>query len=510
MPFTEAELEAFKKTFQARMAALPRPRPVSPQPPASPYTVPSPIRGMKVYRADEPTPMDKDIGWVHYPQPDPAVANMQGFLLDQQRDEETPPSSPEVHKQPSNPGSGFSHTDRVFENLMAEMPVASSSPLSSPFSPSTHQEDYFGTQVATGKESQAEQSTITSKSSSLSRLASEEVLPSPTQGLPKLSPPNSPDQLPSRVRQTSKALKCKAESSSPAPKKRKVNTKGPDTGNSTSLRHDTVLKQEGVESEPKPLGQLARDIGHEVRKRSTRTTKNKAKKAATIKAKDNTAEDIKAENIKTENIKAENVKAEITTSHQAQPSLSETEDDAEDSDEFEDAVEYIHDSDSSDFPVMPSPLHKPGVFYGIQTLRRSTNGVTPRRISKKPEQRKHFKPQHRNPTPEAFPMIQESIDSSYNRGVRAMHTARFPSGGRTPMNLSKINTPKSAPDTSMPNPRMTRSRTSDDVKFMALDSDNTPTSVDNILLDLESIDRQHRMMMKMRKQAKARREGRVK
>ena len=492
---TVAQIKAHGRALQAsKDAGLP-------PPPAIQYAVggidglPESMDDTEVYNADEPTPMSMERRWVYYAAPDPAVGKMKEFLIKQRHDEDTPLSADSVHKKLSSPGSSSAYIGR---------PVSTSSSLSSPLSSFADEEDYFGTQVKSGQESQAKPSIATRKLSSSPCLGSEEFHPSLTQGLPKHSPSNLPEHTPSPVRETSKTLKRKAESSSPAPKKRKISTEGSATGKSTSLHHNAVLKQETGESEPKPLGQLARDAGQKIRRRSTRTTKNKTKKPATIKAKVTTAEDITAEDFK-----AEEVKTEIKSSSQVQPSLSETQDDPVDSDEFEDAVEYMHDSDSSDFPVMPSPLHKPGVFYGIQTARRSTKGVTPRRISKKPEQGKIPKSQHCDPTPEAFPGSQESMNPYYNRDVRAMQTARFSRGGRTPMNLSKKNAPKSAPDTSTPNARVTRSRTGDDAKFMALDSDNTPTSVDNILLDLESIDRQHRMMMKMRKQAKARREGRV-
>ena len=499
MPMTVAQIKAHGRALQAsKDAGLP-------PPPAIQYAVggidglPESMDDTEVYNADEPTPMSMERRWVYYAAPDPAVGKMKEFLTKQRHDEDTPLSADSLNKQMSSPGSSSAYIGR---------PVSTSSSLSSPLSSLADEEDYFGTQVESGQESQAKPSVATRKLSSSPRLGSEEVHPSLTQGLPKPPPSKLPDQSPSPVRETSKALKRKAESSSPAPKKRKVNTKGSDTGNSTSLRHNTVLKQEGVESEPKPLGQLARDIGHEVRKRSTRTTRKKAKKAATIKAKDNTAEDIKAENIK-----REDVKNEITISHQAQPSLSETEDDAVVSDHFEDAVEYMQDSLSPfQFQESPSSFSNRGVVRSIQAVRyNSTKGVTPRRISKKSEQRKRPKPQPNTPTPEAFPVLQESMGPFDNRGLfRGAQTARKSTSGKTPMKLSKKNTPNSAPDTSTPNARMTRSRIGDDAKFMALDSDNTPTSVDNILLDLESIDRQHRMMMKMRKQAKARREGRVK
>ena len=434
---------------------------------------------------------------------------------------------------------------------MAEMPVASSSPLSSPFSPSTHQEDYLGTQVKREQDSQVEESTTKRRLSSSSYLTSEEIHPSLTQDFSSLSPLSSLDQSPSPAREATKGLKRKVQSITPATKKRKVNPEGFVTGISSSLHHNAVIKQENDESEPKPLGRLARDIGHEVRKRSTRTTKTEREKPATIKAK---------------KIKVEVVKTEITTSHQAQPSLSETEDDAIESDDFEDAVEYLQDPPTPSIirgsrrpyhyrsiqtarksmsgvaphriwqaqpplseieddtieledceenveymqdPPAPSTIRgsrRPYSHRSIQTARKSTNGVTPRRISRKPEQKYNQDPPRpsiiRGPM-RPFPprgSIQ-AVRYPPTEGVKLSRSHKRPEQGKRTT---------SQPLTPTPNARMTRSRTGDNDKFMALDSDNTPTSVDNILLDLESIDRQHRLMMKMKKQAKARREGRVK
>ena len=440
------------------------------------------------------------------PQPDTAVANMNESLPDPQHYEETPPSSPEGYNRTSSPGSGSDHMDSLIKSLMAEMPVASSNPLSSPFSPSAHQEDYLGTQVKREQDSQAEESTTKREPSSSSCFNAEETHPSLTRHFSSLSPLSSLGKSPSPVPEASKTLKRKVKSITPATKKRKINPEDSIAGNSSPLHHNAVIKQEDDEPDSKRLGRLARDIGHEVRKRSTRTAKTKTKKPATIKAK---------------TIKVEDVKTEITTSHQAHTSLPETEDDSMESDDFEDAVEYIQD------PLAPSliggPMRPYSFHGGKQTARKPTIGVIPPgnpQAQSSLSETEDDSTESENCEDTLESMNDQSAPSIIRESRRPYHfhggmqTARKSTPGvkirRLRKKLEHGKRSESQPVTSTPDARLTRSKSGDDAKFMALDSDNTPTSVDNILLDLESIDRQHRLMMKMRKQAKARREGRVK
>lgn len=526
MPMTVAQIKAHSRATQVAIdAGLPPPPPI-------PYAVgaigclPDYLDDREVYNDDEPTPMSLERHWVYYPPPDPAVGKMKEFLIQQQCDEDTPPSSPRVTKSPSTPRSS---------SVSIEKRAATSSPLSSLSSLPTDQEDYFGPCVKREQESQAEQNLGPKNRPSSPTLASDEASLSLTQDLPKFPPSILPSQTPSAARRSPRNLKRKTESSTPAPKKFKTNAESIKTSLSA------VLKQEAVELEPKPLGRLARDIGHKVRKGSTRTTKKKSKQAAIIRAKDLKTESIKAEEIKAkeikakeikaEDIKTEDIKVEIKTSHEAQLSLSKTEDDAMESDQFEDAVEYMQD--------LPSPPYTQYRRYRFPTLQTARYPRYTYRNLENPEQSKRHEPYLRSRRSNDSKPIKGNIEKhspttkgatvkksiKLERHMQANQTQLLDTPGpnrkvASPSSAFKGSPSKASPPTekkalqpqpaiSTPNARLTRSRTSDDAKFMALDSGNTPTNVDNILLDLESIDRQHRSMMKMRRQAKARREERV-